>query len=151
MSAPRILIVLTSHKDLGNTGKPTGFWLEEFSTPYYAFTDAGATVTLTSIQGGEPPLDPKSHQADAQTETTIRFQSDKPSQEKLANTIPINEVQASDYDAIFLPGGHGPMWDFPTSADLINLIEAFDQENKVIASVCHGVVRLGILILLSKT
>ena len=138
MSTPRILIVLTSHNQLGNTGHPTGFWLEEFASPYYAFMDAGATVTLASIQGGEPPIDPKSYQEDAQTETTQRFLADTTAKQALANTLSISKVDAGDYDAIFLPGGHGTMWDFPESSTLTNLIEVFDQEEKIIAAVCHA-------------
>ena len=138
MTSPRILIVLTSHKELGNTGKPTGFWLEEFAAPYYTFVDAGAAVTLSSIQGGQPPIDPKSYQEDAQTETTKRFFADEQAKEALANTIPLDEAEAGDYDAIFLPGGHGTMWDFPTSSALANLIEAFDEDEKIIAAECKA-------------
>ncbi|MEO0827571.1 MAG: type 1 glutamine amidotransferase domain-containing protein [Cyanobacteria bacterium J06635_15] len=138
MSTPRILMVLTSHNQLGNTGKPTGFWLEEFAAPYYAFVDAGAKVTLASIQGGQPPIDPKSDQDDAQTETTRRFLDDADAKQALANTMPVSKADAGDYDAIFLPGGHGTMWDFPESETLTNLIEAFDEEEKVIAAVCHA-------------
>ena len=138
MTSSRILIVLTSHKELGDTGKPTGFWLEEFAAPYYTFVDAGAAVTLASIQGGQPPIDPKSYGDDAQTETTLRYFADEQTKEALANTIPVNEADAGDYDAIFLPGGHGTMWDFPSSSALVNLIEAFDKEAKIIAAVCHA-------------
>ncbi|MBE9033161.1 type 1 glutamine amidotransferase domain-containing protein [filamentous cyanobacterium LEGE 11480] len=138
MATPRILMVLTSHDRLGKTGQPTGFWLEEFTSPYYAFMDAGAIVTLASIQGGQPPIDPKSDQADAQTETTQRFLSNAVAQQALAQTTPVSEVNAADYDAIFLPGGHGTMWDFPSSATLTNLLEAFNQSEKVIAAVCHA-------------
>ena len=138
MTTPRILIVLTSHKELGDTGKPTGFWLEEFAAPYYAFVDAGAAVTLASIQGGAPPVDPKSDQAEAQTEITQRFLADEKAKDALSKTIPVSEADAGDYEAIFLPGGHGTMWDFPTSSALTNLIEAFDEEEKVIAAVCHA-------------
>ncbi len=138
MTTPRILMVLTSHKELGNTGKPTGFWLEEFAAPYYAFVDAGAAVTLASIQGGEPPIDPKSYQEDSQTETTKRFLADEHAKDALSKTLPVSEADAGDYDAIFLPGGHGTMWDFPSSSALTNLIEAFDEEEKVIAAVCHA-------------
>ena len=138
MAAPRILIVLTSHDTLGNTGKPTGFWLEEFAAPYYVFSDAGATVTLASIQGGQPPIDPKSHDESAQTEATLRFQKDTAAQKNLAQTLAIADTNASDYDAIFLAGGHGTMWDFPNSSALISLIETFDQDKKAIAAVCHA-------------
>lgn len=138
MSTPRILMVLTSHNQLGNTGKPTGFWLEEFAGPYYTFVDAGATVTLASIQGGQPPIDPKSSAEDAQTETTRRFLADTAAKEALANTLAIAKADAGDYDTVFLTGGHGTMWDFPTSQALTNLIEAFDEEEKLIAAVCHA-------------
>ncbi|MEM8504392.1 MAG: type 1 glutamine amidotransferase domain-containing protein [Cyanobacteria bacterium P01_D01_bin.1] len=138
MSTPRILMVLTSHNQLGDTSQPTGFWLEEFAGPYYTFVDAGATVTLASIQGGQPPIDPKSYAEDAQTETTRRFLVDTAAKEALANTLAIAKADAGDYDAVFLPGGHGTMWDFPTSPALTNLIEAFDEEEKLIAAVCHA-------------
>lgn len=138
MTSSRILIVLTSHKELGDTGKPTGFWLEEFAAPYYTFVDAGVVVTLASIQGGQPPIDPKSHQDGAQTEITQRFLADEKAQASLAETMLVSEASADDYDAIFLAGGHGTMWDFPTSTALIRLIEAFDKSKKVIAAVCHA-------------
>lgn len=138
MPTPRILIVLTSHDTLGETGKPTGFWLEEFAAPYYLFADAEATVTLASIQGGQPPIDPKSDDEAAQTEATRRFQKDAVAQEKLAQTLAIATTKPGDYDAIFLSGGHGTMWDFPSSSALTHFIEVFDQEEKVIAAVCHA-------------
>ena len=138
MATPQILMVLTSHNELGETGKPTGFWLEEFAAPYYAFIDGGAEVTLASIQGGQPPIDPKSDQEDAQTETTHRFKSDDTAQARLASTIPIDQVSADDYDAIFLPGGHGTMWDFPTNKTLTQLIESFEEKKKIISAVCHA-------------
>ena len=138
MSNPRILIVLTSHDQLGDTGQTTGFWLEELANPYYIFLDAGAAVTLASIQGGQAPLDPKSHLDESQTDDTKRFLADSAAQNLLANTIAIEQVDADDYDAVFLPGGHGTMWDFATSSTLSNLIEAFDQEEKIIAAVCHA-------------
>ncbi len=137
-SVPEILMVLTSHAQLGETGQPTGFWLEEFTSPYYAFVDAGSRVKLASMEGGQPPIDPKSNQADAQTETTQRFSSDPLTPAALANTMPIADVNANDYDAIFLPGGYGTMWDFATSQTLTELIETFDQQDKVIAAVCHA-------------
>ena len=136
--APRILIVITSHAQLGDTGEKTGFWLEELASPYYVFVDAGAEVTLASIQGGLPPVDPKSDLPDSQTESTRRFLADQKAMGQLRETVAIAHLNASDYDAIFLPGGHGTMWDFPTSADLTRLIESFDQQQKVIAAVCHA-------------
>lgn len=142
MASPRILIVLTSHNELGNTGELTGFWLEEFSAPYYTFLDGGAVITLASIKGGQPPIDPKSYHEDWQTDATRRFLSDTSAQTSLENTIPISEVDSGDHDAIFLPGGHGPMWDFPTNSTLAHLIEAFNKEEKVISAVCHASVAL---------
>ncbi|MFG6096977.1 type 1 glutamine amidotransferase domain-containing protein [Leptothoe sp. ISB3NOV94-8A] len=138
MANPRILIVLTSHDQLGDTGHATGFWLEELACPYYTFLDADATVTLASIQGGQAPLDPKSHLEESQTDDTRRFIADSAAQIALANTLAIDQVDAGDYDAIFMPGGHGTMWDFATSSTLSNLIEAFDEEEKIIAAVCHA-------------
>jgi putative intracellular protease/amidase len=135
---PRILIVITSHAQLGGTGMQTGFWLEELASPYYIFVDAGAQVTLASILGGQPPLDPKSSLPDSQTESTHRFMADEQAKAQLQNTTAIATVNAEDYDAIFLPGGHGTMWDFPTSADLTRLLETFDRQQKVIAAVCHA-------------
>jgi putative intracellular protease/amidase len=138
-----ILMVLTSHDRLGNTGKATGFWLEEFAAPYYTFKDAGATLTLASPAGGQPPLDPKSDAPDAQTPATERFRADKDAQAALAHTKRLAEVRAAEYDAVFYPGGHGPLWDLAESADSIALIQAFDQANKPLGLVCHapGVLR----------
>lgn len=135
---PRILIVITSHDRLGDTGQKTGFWLEELASPYYVFVDAGAEVTLASIQGGEPPLDPKSHLPESQTESTQRFMADEVAKTGLKNTLAIADAKVEDYDAIFLPGGHGTMWDFPTSSRLKQLIEEFDRAEKAIAAVCHA-------------
>jgi putative intracellular protease/amidase len=139
---PRILIVLTSHNQLGDTEKPTGFWLEEFASPYYVFVDAQAQVTLASVRGGKPPIDPKSNLPEFQTNATQRFMADEQAKESLNNTLPLKEVNAADYDAIFFPGGHGPMWDFPQNEQLAKLIESFEGEKKAIAAVCHGVVAL---------
>ena len=138
MTTPKILILLTSHSQLGETGQPTGFWLEEFTSPYYAFVDGGATVTLASIQGGQPPIDPKSHEPDAQTASTERFQKDELAQSKLAQTLAVTNLNADDYDAIFLPGGHGTMWDFPDNAVLIELLQTFERSGKIISAVCHA-------------
>lgn len=134
----KVLIVLTSHNQMGNTGQKTGFWLEEFASPYYVFVDAGAEVTVASIKGGEPPMDPKSDLPDFQTDSTKRFMVDAEVKEKLKNTLPITSVNATDYDAIFLPGGHGTMWDFPTNETLTKLIESFNAQSKLIAAVCHA-------------
>lgn len=139
----KILMVLTSHDQLGDTGKKTGFWLEEFAAPYYVFKDAGAQITLASPAGGQPPLDPKSDAPDAQTESTERFKNDPEAQQALANTVKLAEVQADDYDGLFYPGGHGPLWDLAESRDSIALLEAFAQSNKPFGLVCHapGVLR----------
>ncbi|WYX37089.1 type 1 glutamine amidotransferase domain-containing protein [Achromobacter xylosoxidans] len=138
-----ILIVLTSHDTLGDTGRKTGFWLEEFAAPYYAFLDAGATLTLASPQGGQPPLDPKSDDPDAQTDDTRRFRQDAEAQRRLANTRRLAEVQAADYDAVFYPGGHGPLWDLAEDARSVSLIETMLAAGKPVAAVCHapGVLR----------
>lgn len=134
----KILIVLTSHDKLGDTGKPTGFWLEEFAAPYYVFKDAGAEIVLASPKGGQPPLDPKSDAPDAQTEMTKRFKNDAEGQALLANTHKLDEVSAEDFDAVFYPGGHGPLWDLTGNAKSIALIESFIQARKPVAAVCHA-------------
>jgi putative intracellular protease/amidase len=120
-----ILMVLTSHDQLGDTGKKTGFWLEEFAAPYYVFKDAGATITLASPKGGQPPLDPSSDTADAQTDATKRFKADDAAQKVLANTETLSSVSADGFDAIFFPGGHGPLWDLAENSDSKALIETF--------------------------
>lgn len=139
----KILMVLTSHNQLGNTGKPTGFWLEEFAAPYYVFHDAGLKITLASPKGGQPPLDPKSDEPDAQTDDTRRFRSDSAAQELLANTEKLENIHADDYDAVFYPGGHGPLWDLAEDPHSIKLIEQFWAAGKPVAAVCHapGVLR----------
>lgn len=138
-----ILIVLTSHDTLGNTGRKTGFWLEEFAAPYYAFLDAGAKLTLASPLGGQPPLDPKSDDPDAQTDDTRRFKQDSDAQRVLASTRRLSEVQASDYDAVFYPGGHGPLWDLAEDNNSVALIETMLAAGKPVSAVCHapGVLR----------
>lgn len=138
MTRKHILMVLTSHDLLGDTGEKTGFWLEEFAAPYYAFLDAGADVTLASPKGGQPPIDPKSALPESQTAATRRFAADAAGTVALAATRRIASLDAGDYHAIFLPGGHGPMWDLAVDAALGHLIEAFDQEAKPIGAVCHG-------------
>ncbi|MBD1400734.1 type 1 glutamine amidotransferase domain-containing protein [Pelovirga terrestris] len=139
----KILMILTSHDKLGSTGEKTGFWLEEFASPYYVFKDAGAEVTLASPLGGQPPLDPKSDTPDFQTEATHRFKSDSAAQVVLANTLKLATVCATDYDAVFYPGGHGPLWDLAEDAASIALIEAMLAAGKPVAAVCHapGVLR----------
>jgi len=134
----KILFVLTSHGELGNTGEKTGFWIEEFAAPYYVFYDAGADITLASPKGGQPPIDPKSDAPENQTEATKRFKGDKDLQQLLANTKKLSEVSADDYDAVFYPGGHGPLWDLATDADSIRLIEEFWKNKKPVAAVCHA-------------
>ncbi len=131
-------MVLTSHSELGNTGHKTGFWIEEFAAPYYAFQEAGASITLASPKGGQPPIDPKSDEPGSQTPATIRFKADKDLQELLAKTHPLSTVSAADYDAVFYPGGHGPLWDLTSDADSIKLIEAFWSSKKPVAAVCHA-------------
>lgn len=134
----KILMVLTSHDQLGNTGNKTGFWLEEFAAPYYVFKDAGAEVTLVSPAGGHPPLDPKSDEPDAQTDDTERFRNDAEAQKALANTGRLSDVAADTFDAVFYPGGHGPLWDLAEDKTSIALIEAFAGSNKPHGFVCHG-------------
>ena len=134
----KILMVLTSHDQLGDTGKKTGFWLEEFAAPYYVFKDAGAEITLASPKGGQPPLDPKSDAPDAQTEATKRFKSDPAAQQALANTEVLSTVGADGFDAIFYPGGHGPLWDLAEDADSRQLIETFARSDRPVAAVCHA-------------
>ena len=138
----KILIVVTSHDELGDTGEKTGFWLEEFVAPYYTFLDAGAVVTIASPKGGEPPLDPKSDLPENQTEATERFKKDLAAQAALASTVKLADVRAEDYDAIFYPGGHGPMWDMPDNVTSIALIEAFVKADKPVGAVCHAPVAL---------
>jgi putative intracellular protease/amidase len=139
----KILMVLTSHDRLGNTGRKTGFWLEEFAAPYYAFKDAGAEVTLVSPKGGQPPLDPKSDEPGAQTAATRRFKADDAAQHALAHTGRLADVSAKAFDAVFYPGGHGPLWDLADDADSIRLIEDMAAAGKPVAAVCHapGVLR----------
>lgn len=139
----KILLVLTSHGQLGDTGKPTGFWLEELAAPYYVFKDAGAELLLASPKGGQPPLDPKSDEPDAQTEATRRFRADREAMQALASTTPLASVNADDFDAVFYPGGHGPLWDLAESQDSRVLIESTLAAGKPVAAVCHapGVLR----------
>lgn len=139
----KILMVLTSHDKLGNTGEKTGFWLEEFAAPYYVFKDAGAEMTLASPLGGQPPLDPKSDAPDSQTEATRRFKADGAAQKVLSNTLKLAEVSAADFDGVFYPGGHGPLWDLAEDSSSITLIEAMLAAGKPVAAVCHapGVLR----------
>lgn len=134
----KVLMVLTSHDQLGDTGRKTGFWLEEFAAPYYVFKDAGADVVLASPAGGQPPLDPVSDQADAQTEQTRRFAADPAAQQALASTVKLDTINTADFDTVFYPGGHGPLWDLAESPVSIALIEAFERAGKPIGFVCHA-------------
>ncbi|RZU98683.1 type 1 glutamine amidotransferase domain-containing protein [Spiribacter vilamensis] len=135
---PRILIVLTSHDQLGDTGRQTGFWLEELAAPYYTLKDEGATLTLASPQGGQPPVDPASDAEESHTDATRRFEIDTDAQAALATTHRLSDMSADDFDAVFYPGGHGPLWDLAEDADSIRLIETFIAQGKPVATVCHA-------------
>ena len=139
---PKILVVLTSHDKLGDTGLPTGFWLEELAAPYYVFKDAGVELTLASPLGGRPPLDPKSDDPEAQTQATQRFKADSAANSDLASTVRLDSLAAVDFDAIFYPGGHGPLWDLPDNPASITLIEDFWSANKPVSAVCHAPIAL---------
>lgn len=134
----KIVLVLTSHDQLGNTGEKTGFWLEEFAAPYYFLKDQGVAITLASPQGGRPPIDPKSELPDFQTDATRRFEGDQETQDILSQTVKLDTVNHSDFDAVFYSGGYGPLWDLADDATSIALIEAFYNNNKPVGSVCHG-------------
>ena len=134
----KILMVLTSHDKLGDTGQKTGFWLEEFASPYYVFKDANADITLSSPKGGQPPLDPKSDEPDFQTAATERFKNDAEANAILSNTVKLSEINADDYDAVFYPGGHGPLWDLSEDKNSIELIENMYATGKPVAAVCHA-------------
>jgi len=139
----KVLIVLTSHDQLGNTGRKTGFWLEELAAPYYTFKDAGVEVVLTSPKGGQPPLDPKSNEPSFQTDLTRRFEADTAANAQLAATVRLDSVSQADFDTVFYPGGHGPLWDLAEDTHSIALIESFIEAGKPVALVCHapGVLR----------
>ena len=134
----KILMVLTSHEELGDTGRKTGFWLEEFAAPYFAFKDAGAEIVLASPSGGQPPLDPKSNEPEFQTELTHRFEADPEARAALAKTVRLSTVSQNGFDAVFYPGGHGPMWDLAEDPLSVQLIESFLVADKPIALVCHA-------------
>ena len=134
----KILMVLTSHDRLGNTGRKTGFWLEEFAAPYYVFKDAGVEITLASPKGGHPPIDPKSEEPGAQTPATRRFMDDADARTALAHTIRLKDADATGYDALFYPGGHGPLWDLAENRHSVQMIEAMSSSDKFVAAVCHG-------------
>jgi len=139
----KVLIVLTSHDELGNTGRKTGFWLEELAAPYYAFKDAGVEIVLASPKGGQPPLDPVSNEPSFQTDLTRRFEADADANTQLANTVRLDSVSQADFDTVFYPGGHGPLWDLAEDKHSIALIESFINADKPVALVCHapGVLR----------
>ena len=134
----RILIVLTSHSELGNTGKKTGFWIEEFAAPYYVFEKAGAEISIASPKGGQPPIDPSSDTPDNQTPATIKFKSDDELQKAVSHSLKLSDISVDDYDGVFYPGGHGPLWDLTNDADSIRLIGLFWKSKKPIAAVCHA-------------
>jgi len=134
----KILMILTSHDQLGETGHKTGFWLEEFASPYYVFKDANTDITLASPAGGQPPLDPKSDEPDFQTDATRRFKNDAEAQQALANTVKLADVSADEFDAVFYPGGHGPLWDLAEDGHSVNLIESMSAAGKPVAAVCHA-------------
>ena len=134
----RILMIMTSHDKMGDTGHKTGIWLEEFAAPYYRFKDEGVEITLASPKGGQPPLDPNSQAQDALTNATERFDQDADAQKAFANTVTLDGLKADDYDALFYPGGHGPLWDLANDTKSIALIEAFVAQDKPVAAVCHG-------------
>jgi putative intracellular protease/amidase len=134
----KVLMVITSHDQLGSTGKKTGFWLEELAAPYYVFKDAGVEVTLASPKGGRPPLDPKSNELENRTELTLRFEQDEDAQAELDRTVRLDSVRQEDFDTVFYPGGHGPMWDLAEDTNSIKLIESFIAAGKTIGVVCHS-------------
>jgi putative intracellular protease/amidase len=133
-----VLMVLTSHDQLGNTGRKTGFWLEELAAPYFVFKDAGVQITLASPKGGRPPLDPKSSEPSAQTVITHRFEKDADANAQLDMTVRLDTVKQKDYDTVFYPGGHGPMWDLAEDPNSIKLVESFLAAGKTFALVCHS-------------
>ena len=132
------LIVLTAHSELGNTGKKTCFWIEEFAAPYYTLKDAVAVISIASPKGGQPPIDPKSTEPANQTEATHRFDKDEDLKQLLAHTKKLSDISGDDFDAVFYPGGHGPLWDLTNDNDSIHLIETFLENNKPVAAVCHA-------------
>ncbi|WP_027394651.1 type 1 glutamine amidotransferase domain-containing protein [Aquimarina latercula] len=134
----KILFVLTSHDKLGDTGKKTGFWIEEFATPYYYLIDKGVDITLASPKGGQPPIDPSSDESQNQTDSTKRFHKDEALKDKLSKTIKLSEIDEKNYDAIFYPGGHGPLWDLSNDTDSIRLIQSFYENQKPTGLVCHA-------------
>ncbi len=138
----KILMILTSHDQLGNTGRKTGFWLEEFAAPYFIFKDTGAQITIASPKGGQPPLDPKSNDPEFQTDLTHRFEADADAQAALAQSVRLDSVSHADFDTVFYPGGHGPMWDLAEDMDSVRLIEGTLNAGKPLALVCHAPIAL---------
>jgi putative intracellular protease/amidase len=134
----KVLMVITSHDQLGNTGRKTGFWLEELAAPYYVFKDAGVEITLASPKGGRPPLDPKSNEPEFRTDLTLRFEKDAAAEAQLGKTVRLDSVKQEDFDTVFYPGGHGPMWDLAEDKNSIKLIESFIAAGKTIGIVCHS-------------
>jgi putative intracellular protease/amidase len=134
----KVLMVITSHDQLGDTGRKTGFWLEELAAPYYVFKDSGAEITLASPKGGRPPLDPKSNEPESRTDLTLRFEKDAAAEAQLDKTLRLDSVRQEDFDTLFYPGGHGPMWDLAEDKNSIKLIESFLAAGKTIAVVCHS-------------
>src|ERR1700761_2603694 len=137
-SVMKVLMVITSHYQLGNTGRKTGFWLEELAAPYYVFKDAGVEITLASPKGGRPPLDPKSNEPEFRTDLTVRFEKDKAAEAQLDKTLRLDSVRQEDFDTLFYPGGHGPMWDLAEDKDSIRLLESFVAAGKAFSVVCHS-------------
>ena len=135
-------MVVTSHSELGNSGRKTGIWIEEFAAPYYTFLDAGKEITIASPKGGQAPIDPKSNEPENQTPATVRYYNDPTTIKRLANTVKISSVDQKDFDTVFYPGGHGPMWDLPDDQDSINLLESFNRAGKVMTLMCHSPVAL---------
>ncbi len=142
MELKKILFVVTSHAELGNTGRKTGIWIEEFAAPYFTFLDAGKEIVIASPKGGPAPIDPKSNEPENQTEATVRYYKDPETIKRLANTVKISSVSEKDFDTVFYPGGHGPMWDLPDDQDSIKLIESFNRAGKVFTLMCHSPVAL---------
>jgi putative intracellular protease/amidase len=134
----KVLMVITSHDQLGNTGRKTGFWLEELAAPYYVFKDAGVEITLASPKGGRPPLDPKSNEPEFRTDLTLRFEKDPAAEAQLDKTVRLDSIKQEDFDTVFYPGGHGPMWDLAEDRHSIKLIESFLSAGKSIGIVCHS-------------
>jgi len=142
MKLSKILFVVTSHSELGNTGKKTGIWIEEFAAPYYHFLDAGKEIVIASPKGGQAPIDPKSNEPSNQTPATVRYYKDSETMKRIANTVKISSVSEKDFDTVFYPGGHGPMWDLPDDQDSIKLLESFNRAGKVMTLMCHSPVAL---------